>query len=209
MAEQWYVSRDGKQSGPMTLEQLQAGAASGNVRPTDFVWKEGMAGWVGAQEIAGLFPTSASASMANPYSSPAVLPQGGASTEPQPTNPFGWYVRVLQNFAQFSGRARRKEYWFFTLFNALIAIVLRVVDLATIKSEGPYGILVSIYVLAMFIPGLAVTVRRLHDTGRSGWWFLVAFIPFVGGIILLIFMVEDSKPGDNAYGPNPKMPGEW
>lgn len=124
MAEQWYVSRDGKQSGPMTLEQLQAGAASGNVRPTDFVWKEGMAGWVGAQEIAGLFPTSASASMANPYSSPAVLPQGGASTEPQPTNPFGWYVRVLQKYAEFSGRARRKEYWYFVLFNVLIAFAI-------------------------------------------------------------------------------------
>ena len=117
-----------------------------------------------------------------------------------------WYLAVLKKYAVFSGRARRREYWFFALFNIIISIVLGVLDvmLGTASKGTGIGLLSGIYTLAVIIPALAVTVRRLHDTSRSGWWILIAFVPFIGGLVLLIFMILDSKPGANDYGPNPK-----
>ena len=118
-----------------------------------------------------------------------------------------WYLEVLKKkYAQFSGRARRKEYWYFALFNVIISIALSVLDvvLGTYSKGGGIGLLDGIYTLAILIPAIAVTVRRLHDTGRSGWWLLIGFIPLIGGLILLFFMVLDSKPGANEYGENPK-----
>ena len=112
-----------------------------------------------------------------------------------------WYLDVLKKYATFSGRARRKEYWMFVLFNAIAYIVLMVVDLATIGS----GVLPLVYELAVLIPSLAVGVRRLHDTDRSGWWLLIALIPLVGAIILLVFLASDGKPEANQYGLNPKL----
>ncbi len=117
-----------------------------------------------------------------------------------------WYLQALKQYAVFKGRARRKEYWFFALFNLIVSVVLTVVDYMTgsLDPELGVGLLSGIYSLAILIPSLAVTVRRLHDTDRTGWWVLIAFIPFIGAIVLLVFMLLDSKPGDNQYGPNPK-----
>lgn len=110
------------------------------------------------------------------------------------------YIAVLKNYATFSGRARRREYWMYTLVNSLIFAALW---LAGMVADFMF-IVAILYMLAVFVPGLAVTVRRLHDTGRSGWWFFINFVPFVGGVIVLVFMCLDSAPGDNAYGANPK-----
>jgi uncharacterized membrane protein YhaH (DUF805 family) len=117
-----------------------------------------------------------------------------------------WYLEVLKKYATFGGRARRKEYWYYSLFNFLISIVLAVIDgvTGTYSFEAGMGLLGGIYGLAVLIPSIAVSIRRLHDTGRSGWWLLIALIPFIGAIILLVFMVQDSQPGENQYGPNPK-----
>ena len=111
-----------------------------------------------------------------------------------------WYLEVLKQYAVFSGRARRKEYWLFVLFNTIIDLVLGVIEGL---ASGP-GILASIYSLAVLIPSIAVSVRRLHDTDRSGWWLLIVLIPLIGAIVLLVFMAQDSQPGENQYGPNPK-----
>lgn len=122
-----------------------------------------------------------------------------------------WYLEVLRKYATFTGRARRKEYWFFALFNLLVMLVLSFIDgmIGLYSIEAGLGVLSGIYTLAVLIPSLAVTVRRLHDIGRSGWWLLIAFIPLIGALILLIFTVLDSKPGSNQYGPDPKgMDGE-
>jgi uncharacterized membrane protein YhaH (DUF805 family) len=117
-----------------------------------------------------------------------------------------WYLAALKKYADFSGRARRKEYWFFVLFNIIISIVLTICDvvIGTYNSGAGIGLLSGIYTLAILLPGIGVTVRRLHDTGRSGWWILIIFVPLVGAIVLLIFMFLDSHPGTNAYGPSPK-----
>jgi uncharacterized membrane protein YhaH (DUF805 family) len=117
-----------------------------------------------------------------------------------------WYLGVLKKYVEFSGRARRKEYWFFVLFNLIIMCVLSAVDVfvGTRNAVAGLGVLTGIYALVVLLPGLGVSVRRLHDTGRSGWWLLIALVPLVGGIIVLIFMVLDSERVTNVYGPDPK-----
>ncbi|NOY35843.1 MAG: DUF805 domain-containing protein [bacterium] len=117
-----------------------------------------------------------------------------------------YYFEVLKKYAVFSGRARRAEYWYFTLFNFLAAVVLGIVSMVVFAISLGHisGMLNWIYAAAAFIPSLAVSVRRLHDTGRSGWWMLMSFVPLIGGIVLLIFFLQDSQPGENKYGPNPK-----
>ncbi|MFI1223989.1 MULTISPECIES: DUF805 domain-containing protein [unclassified Streptomyces] len=111
-----------------------------------------------------------------------------------------WYLDVLKNYAGFSGRARRKEYWMFVLFNFIIGVVLSVVGTA-IDTQIPY----YLYLAAVIVPSLAVVVRRLHDTGRSGWWFFIALVPLVGTIILIVFLASEGKPETNEHGVNPKL----
>ena len=116
-----------------------------------------------------------------------------------------WYIEVMRKYAVFSGRARRQEYWMFVLSNVIIVVFLGIIDgMADSDSEGSRSTLTTLYVLATLIPFLAVGVRRLHDTGRSGWWMLIGVIPIIGAIVLLIFMIQDSQLMDNQYGPNPK-----
>ena len=118
-----------------------------------------------------------------------------------------WYLEVLKKYAVFNGRARRKEYWLFFLFNIIISIVLGVIDGITGTSSVPGGIgmLGGLYLLALLIPALAVAVRRLHDTGRSGWWLLIGFVPIIGAIVIIVFLVQDGAPGENQYGKSPKQ----
>ena len=116
-----------------------------------------------------------------------------------------WYIEVLKKYAVFSGRARRKEYWMFFLFNTIIALIIGLIEgFAGIAPKSDQSVLATLYTLAVLLPALAVGVRRLHDTGRSGWWLLIALVPIIGAIVLLVFMVQDSHPGENQYGPNPK-----
>jgi uncharacterized membrane protein YhaH (DUF805 family) len=117
-----------------------------------------------------------------------------------------WYLQALKKYTVFTGRSRRKEYWFFLLFNILISMVLAIVDYITGTYSSAYGmgLLGGIYTLGVLLPAIAVTIRRLHDSGRSGWWFLIVLVPIIGGIVLLVFMLLDSQPGENQYGPSPK-----
>lgn len=117
-----------------------------------------------------------------------------------------WYLAVLKKYAVFEGRARRKEYWFFALFNILISLGLGMIDAATgtFSAEGGVGLLGGLYALAVLVPAIAVSVRRLHDTDRSGWWVLIVLIPLIGPIVLLVFMALDGTPGDNRFGADPK-----
>ena len=117
-----------------------------------------------------------------------------------------WYLHVLKNYATFSGRARRKEYWMFFLFNVLISLGLGVLDVVagTYSVEYETGFFSGLYSLLVLIPGIAVGVRRLHDTNRSGWWILISLIPIIGVLVLFVFMCLDSQLGTNRFGVNPK-----
>ncbi|MCX7064879.1 MAG: DUF805 domain-containing protein [Proteobacteria bacterium] len=118
-----------------------------------------------------------------------------------------WFLVVVkERYAQFAGRARRSEYWYYYLFYILIFIGLAIVDgiSGTLNAALGVGLLSGVFGLAMLIPSLAVSVRRLHDTGRSGWWLLIGLVPVIGAIVLLVFVLLDSAPGANQYGANPK-----
>ncbi|MGW1543995.1 DUF805 domain-containing protein [Streptomyces sp. NPDC002309] len=110
-----------------------------------------------------------------------------------------WFITALKKYAVFSGRARRKEYWMFFLFYMILAVAAAIIDVL-INMQ----IVSLVLALGLFLPSLSITIRRLHDTDRSGWWILIGLIPLVGGIVLLVFACTDGKPGDNKYGPNPK-----
>lgn len=118
-----------------------------------------------------------------------------------------YFLEALGKYAVFSGRSRRSEYWFFVLFTFLIGLLLGAVGLSVARATGGPPTLAEYFVdffsLLIFIPSLAVSVRRLHDIGMSGWWVLLNFVP-LGGLVLLVLFCQDSQPGDNAYGPNPK-----
>lgn len=119
-----------------------------------------------------------------------------------------WYFAVVGKYATFAGRARRKEYWMFALVNFVICAALAIAGMVMLgKSQNSALIMdavYGVYLLLILLPSLAVTVRRLHDTGRSGWWFWIQLVPFVGPIVLFVFTVLDGTPGTNAYGPSPK-----
>lgn len=115
------------------------------------------------------------------------------------------YIGVLKKYAVFSGRANRMEFWMFMLFSILISIALNAIDNYVVPVEAlrDIGILGAIYSLAVLIPSIAVAVRRLHDINRSAWWLLVLLIPVLGLVIMIVFCLLESTPGDNKYGPNP------
>lgn len=117
-----------------------------------------------------------------------------------------WYLKVWKNYAVFSGRAQRAEYWYFVLFNTIVYVLLLTIGgaIGTQDAQAGIGLVYMAYALAALIPSIAVGVRRLHDIGKSGWWLLLSFIPVVGPIVLLVFFVTDSQADVNAYGPNPK-----
>ncbi|MCQ2272214.1 MAG: DUF805 domain-containing protein [Bacteroidales bacterium] len=114
-----------------------------------------------------------------------------------------WYLKCLKQYADFGGRARRTEYWMFALFNILISLVFFVLNLLS-KGSSVISVLSIIYSLAVFIPGLAVAVRRLHDIGKSGWNYLFILIPVIGVILMLIWFCTEGEHGSNAWGEDPK-----
>ena len=111
------------------------------------------------------------------------------------TNPIQWYLEGFRHYVDFRGRTGRRGYWYFFLFNFLVTLVLGAVS----------GALVGAYVLAAFLPGLAVFVRRLHDADRSAWWILIGLIPILGSIVLLVFLVTEGTRGENDHGPDPRL----
>lgn len=127
----------------------------------------------------------------------------GGAAQPELPNPLVGYWKkvVLENYANFEGRARRAEYWWYTLAN-VIAVVVLVVLVAVAKI---FWVLYVLYVLAIIVPSIAVTIRRLHDSDKSGWWILIGLIPF-GGIVVLVFMCLDSTRGTNRWGTSEKYP---
>ena len=121
-----------------------------------------------------------------------------------------WFLKALNQYADFRTRARRKEYWMFYLFYVIFVIFITILDnllgltFNLFGEKLPYGWLFLIYSLAMFVPSLAVAVRRLHDMGKSGWWYFISFIPFIGAIWLIVLLCFDSQAGENKWGKNPK-----
>ncbi|WLW67124.1 DUF805 domain-containing protein [Psychrobacter sp. van23A] len=136
---------------------------------------------------------------------PPPLPNSGMVNNHSAEANYGimdWFKKGLRNYANFSGRARRKEYWYFVLVQMGLVIIAMILDTIIFNSE--IGLFYIVVALGLFLPGLAVTIRRLHDTSRSGWWFLISILPLIGSIILLVFLASDTKLEINQWGPPAK-----
>ncbi|WP_227671116.1 DUF805 domain-containing protein [Psychrobacter pulmonis] len=136
---------------------------------------------------------------------PPPLPNSGMVNNHSAEANYGimdWFKKDLRNYANFSGRARRKEYWYFVLVQMGLVIIAMILDAIIFNSE--IGLFYIVVALGLFLPGLAVTIRRLHDTSRSGWWFLISILPLIGSIILLVFLASDTKFETNQWGPPAK-----
>lgn len=196
----YFIVNNGQQAGPFELHELLANGLNAN----SYVWCEGMPNWLPATqvpEVAALLQQAPPPpGYQQPYQQPGYQQPGSQQPgyqqpgyqQPYPQQPksmdFGEAIKVCFNkFADFNGRARRSEFWWFQLFAYLVS-----------------SITCGIGGLVLLIPLLAVTSRRLHDTGHSGWWQLIQLVPF-GVILIIIWGVQDSDPGPNEYGPNPKF----
>ncbi|MFZ4286404.1 DUF805 domain-containing protein [Variovorax sp. HJSM1_2] len=117
-----------------------------------------------------------------------------------------WFLIALKKYATFSGRSRRSEFWYFVLFYLIIFCALAFVDRLTgsFDADAGMGLLSGLFALGLIVPNLSVTVRRLHDTNRSGWWVLLSLVPLVGQIVLIVFMAQKGDVGENRFGPDPK-----
>lgn len=120
-----------------------------------------------------------------------------------------YFLHAIRNYVNFSGRARRKEFWMFVLFAFLFSVAAGIIDntLGTVDSTGSAGLVGGLFALFLLLPSLAVTARRLHDTGKSALWMLLYFIPAVGFLVILIFCLLPGNEGPNRYGPDPKQAG--
>ena len=124
-----------------------------------------------------------------------------------------WYLKVLKQYVDFDGRARRKEYWMFTLMNGIIGLVLQWGTIGILESAESSDNMTNLvglgipiaYSILVFLPTIAVSVRRMHDVGKSGWMVLINLIPLIGSIWYFVLSISDSQMGDNQYGPNPKL----
>lgn len=190
---------DGTRVGPYDIQTLNAMLASGQLAPNCLVWTEGWADWRPITTVAAV---------------PA--PTGGSGSWGPVT---AFKTVVLKRYADFEGRASRSEYWWFALSEVLWLLLVWVLVcfvLACVMHDSPVGpgiatalgillLLLLLAGLALIVPTIAVTVRRLHDAGYSGWFYLLNFVPYVGGIILFVFMVLPSAP-PNQWGAGPKGP---
>ena len=185
----YFVDSSGQQRGPVSAGDLPRNG----VTLQTLVWRQGMSEWQPAGSIAELSayfappPTYAPSPPMYAQQQQMYAPPQPLHTLQQPKNGFEWFVKALKQYVDFSGRASRKEYWYFYLFALINGIVT--------CSMG--------YVL-LLVPTIAVTVRRLHDIGKSGWYSLITLIPIVGWIIIIIWLCQDSQPGANKWGANPK-----
>lgn len=220
----WHYQHNGETKGPVDDAQLQALAEAGVVNLATPVWKTGYANWIplSQSDFPGLASVGAPVTAGAGGAALAANQAGAAAGEyvVDDRSMWGFFTRALtERYVQFTGRARRKEYWSYILFWIIFFILLCIVGAAidfAIGNLGPdpdrppmpivLGILVGLYYLATLLPGLAITVRRLHDLGFTGWLILIMFIPYVGGIALLVMMLIPTSFGPNKHGPAPKAP---
>ncbi len=232
MEEAYYLDGSRNQQGPVPVAEIARLIRSGTIRRDTLVWTAGMPDWRQAGQLNG-FASFFSASappppppaspppqafaapavatqrripMAGPYSGQAPQAQARPTYGSSRDMGFGGAIATcFRKYVDFTGRARRAEFWWWTLFNALVALVLTGADIAISGIDGP-DMLSKGANIALFLPSLAVGVRRLHDTDRSGWWQLLWFIPLIGWIVMIVFMCLRGTEGSNRFGPDPLGP---
>ncbi len=198
-----HISKNGQNIGQFELSEINQMLQSGQISSNDLAWQEGMVDWAAVTTIPGVFGLR-SQQLAPMPPSRTIPPKGG--------NPFLWFWYALQNYANFSGRARRREWWSFWFVHSIpyipFAILLAFMESFS-KSDAAeflaivfllFAFLMLIYYLAMIIPFISVTTRRLHDIGLSAWWLLAIFIPLAGGIFMTICALIPGHANVNRFG---------
>lgn len=217
----WYYEQAGNQHGPIADDEMSALMQAGTVRPETLVWHEGQAGWQPAIDVVPqqLRPDATGAPPPLPSAEPTDM-RGDAEPQwapedtsydqagehlPATHHPRGFSAsvrHVFSNYVNFKGRAQRGEYWWFVLFVLLCAFATSAVDSALFGTPADEtGPIYGLFILAILLPGVGVTARRLHDIGKSGWWQLINFVPLIGFLVMIYFTVQKGDPGPNQYGP--------
>ena len=225
-SECYYLDGARNQQGPVQAAEIARLIRNGTIRRDTLVWYAGMPDWSAAGQVnafASLFaqaaprPPAAPAPLASPGASlpmqrrapiAGAYPGQAPQVQPRQSVPggsmgFGGAIATcFRKYVDFSGRARRPEYWFWILFYWLVLVVLVILDGVVVGVGGRVTVFTSIGMLALFLPTLAVAVRRLHDTDHSGWMILIPFIPIIGSIIFIVFMCQRGTAGPNRFGPD-------
>lgn len=212
----YYLNSRNEVQGPVSINELLELLANGIIQTTTLVARVGDAAWRPLPSVLADMNIAAPCPPAGAYrADPSRSPLRESASDGVYHDGMGlWAIFKLtmtRNFANFSGRATRREYWMFQLASGLLMFSIYILGIVLTLLIDPSLMILTVsftylYSLALFIPGLGISVRRLHDTGRSGWMILLGFIPFIGGLILLIFSLLDSQRGTNAYGPSLKYP---
>tara|TARA_B110000977_G_C10984175_1_gene457293 strand:+ start:227 stop:817 length:591 start_codon:yes stop_codon:yes gene_type:complete len=195
MSKDWYYAVEGTSNGPVSEAELQELVAVSTIRSDTLVWQEGMEDWLPYARAQG---TQGSAPL--PPQTPAISGHDPARDD---ANTFlGALKDGFARFVDFKTRSTRSQYWWFTLWSVIVSIITGIIDVSLgMGDTGPVGLLAS---LVLFLPSLAVAIRRLHDIGRTGWWMLLVFIPILGWIVLLFFYCTKSQETPNKWGPEPQ-----
>jgi uncharacterized membrane protein YhaH (DUF805 family) len=227
--EAYYLDGSRNQQGPVPMAEIGRLIRGGTIRRDTLVWYAGMPDWRPASqvnELASFFTASAPPPRPPAGPPPRPAPAGAAPMQrrmamagayPGPAQPaqarptdagadmgFGGAIAAcFRKYVDFTGRARRKEYWFWHLFYWLLIVVLLAFDAVIVSAGSSAAVLTSLGLLALCLPTLAVAVRRLHDTDHSGWMILITLIPLIGTIVFLIFVCQRGTKGSNRFGPDP------
>ena len=195
MSKDWYYAVEGASKGPVNEKEFDELVAGGTIRSDTLVWQEGMEDWLPYARAQGTQSTAAS-----PPHAPRDNDHDPARAD---ANTFvGALKDGFARYVDFKTRSTRSQYWWFTLWSIIFSIVTGIIDLALgMGDTGPVGMIAS---LVLFLPSIALGVRRLHDIGRTGWWMLLVFIPLIGWLILIVFYCTKSKAEPNKWGPEPQ-----
>jgi len=195
MTTDWYYAVDGASVGPVSEEEFKQLIASGTIHSTTLVWQEGMADWVPFGHEDG--------PVGSTTTPPLTTAGGGQDPSRADANTFmGALKDGFSRYVDFGTRSTRSQFWWWTLWSVLIGLGASIIDaMIGFGDAGPVNGLSS---LAMLLPSLAVSIRRLHDIGRTGWWYLFVFLPVIGWILLLVFFCTKTDENPNKWGPAPR-----
>lgn len=221
----WHYVQNGETRGPVDDGQLKALAEAGVVTIATPVWKTGYSDWIPLSQSDFAFKDSAAPAVTSGARGAALGAGAGyeaGDVEVDDQSMFRFFTRALtERYLRFTGRARRKEYWSYILFWVIAFVLVLVAGVAIDFAMGNIGphhelrpqpvataVLMGLFYLGTLLPSLAITVRRLHDIGLSGWLILISFIPYVGAIALIVMMCLPTNFGPNKHGPAPKNPAQ-
>ncbi|MBP7001743.1 DUF805 domain-containing protein [Amaricoccus sp.] len=207
--EQWYYVDAGQRLGPVSIDEIRRLVRDSRLSVDALVWRSGLQDWIplhqspAADAASSLPPPLPAAARWGGSEKAAEMAGGFPPTSGGEARPMGFAEAISSGFSQyatFAGRASRSEFWYFTLFTWLISIISSIIDASIGSSPESIGVVGLMISLVIFLPGLAVSARRLHDIDRTGWWLLMMILPIIGWIVLLVFYCTKPTPGRNRFG---------